>query len=278
MNKVGGFIVIHRQIIDWEWYRNDNTFRLFIHLLLKANYEYGRFEGKVISRGQLVTSLPSLAKELDFTIQQARTALSHLISTGEITSKAYQKYRVITIVNYDKYQDKQQAKQQANNRLTTGKTTGYQQQYNNITNINKETNISSPSENSPPTQDIWFSQFWDEYPKKVSKKDAQSAWKSLKVGPELMAKIMDGLRKWITSDQWTRDGGQFIPYPATWLRKRRWEDNIEQPVPSSPAPAPVKNVVAQNYEQRDYVPVQDDFMARQEARVLEHMRRKELGL
>jgi hypothetical protein len=173
---------------------------------------------------------------------------------------------------------RQRERQTTDKRPTNDVTNDRQQYNNNNNNINKETNINSPSENSPPTQDIWFSQFWDEYPKKVSKKDAQSAWKSLKVGPELMAKIMDGLREWITSDQWTRDGGRFIPYPATWLRKRRWEDNIEQPVPSSPAPAPVKNVVAQNYEQRDYVPVQDDFMARQEARVLEHMRRKELGL
>lgn len=279
MNKVGGFIVIHRQIIDWEWYRDTNTFCLFIHLLLMANYEDGRFEGKVVRRGQLITSLSSLSKKTGLSIRQTRTALEHLISTGEVTNESCPQYRVISIVNYDKYQDMRQRERQTTDKRPTNDVTNDRQQYNNNNNnINKETNINSPSENSPPTQDIWFSQFWDEYPKKVSKKDAQSAWKSLKVGPELMAKIMDGLRKWITSDQWTRDGGRFIPYPATWLRKRRWEDNIEQPVPSSPAPAPVKNVVAQNYEQRDYVPVQDDFMARQEARVLEHMRRKELGL
>ena len=40
------YIKIDRKILDWEWYRNLNTCRLFFHLLLKANWKDGRFEGK----------------------------------------------------------------------------------------------------------------------------------------------------------------------------------------------------------------------------------------
>ena len=129
-----GFILLYRQITEWEWYKNPNTFRVFLHCLLMANFTDGRFEGQDIKRGQFVTSLPSLSKQTSLSIQQVRTALDHLKSTGEITDKAYPKYRVITVVKYNNYQqDNRQnnsqatGNQQASNRLSTG----YQQQYNN---------------------------------------------------------------------------------------------------------------------------------------------------
>ena len=154
MNKAGGFIVIHRKITEWEWYKDTNTFCLFIHLLLTANYEDGRFEGKVIKRGQLVTSLNSLSEETGLSIRQTRTALSHLISTGEVTNKSYTKYRVITITNYSMYQDKRQAKRQTNDKQPTNKLTVNRQQYNNNNNINKGTNNSrSMSAFQPPSLD-----------------------------------------------------------------------------------------------------------------------------
>jgi len=140
MSKPGGFITLHRQIMDWEWYGDPCTFNLFIHLLLMASYEENRFEGRVIQRGQVVTSLTNLAKETGQTIRQTRTALSHLISTGEVTNESTTQYRVISIVNYDKYQtiDKASDKQSTNDRQTNRQTN--RQHYNNINNINKVTN------------------------------------------------------------------------------------------------------------------------------------------
>ena len=136
-----GFILLYRQITEWEWYRNPNTFRVFLHCLLMANFTDGRFEGKPVNRGQFVTSLPNLAKQTSLSIQQVRTALDHLKSTGEITDKAYSKYRVITVVKYDDYQkdnrqDNSQStgNQQADNRQSTGN----QQQYKNNNNVIKE--------------------------------------------------------------------------------------------------------------------------------------------
>ena len=132
-----GFILLYRQITEWEWYQNPNTFRVFLHCLLKANFTDGRFEGITVNRGQFVTSLPTLSKQTRLTIQQVRTALDHLKSTGEITDKAYSKFRVITVVKYDEYQkdnrqDNSQStgNQQASNRPATGE----QQQYNNNNN------------------------------------------------------------------------------------------------------------------------------------------------
>lgn len=125
-----GFILLYRQITEWEWYHDPNTFRVFLHILLKANFTDGRFEGKVVKRGQLVTSLPQLSQQTKLSIQKIRTALSHLISTGEITDDANRQYRVITVVNYDKYQvdNRQDNRQPTDDQQTTNRQDGENQQ------------------------------------------------------------------------------------------------------------------------------------------------------
>ena len=99
-----GFIKIDRKMLQWGWMKNPNTAHLFLVLLLKANYKDMVFDGKPIKVGSLVTSLQTLGEISGLTVQQCRTALKHLKSTGELTSKTYPKYQVITIVNYKKYQ------------------------------------------------------------------------------------------------------------------------------------------------------------------------------
>lgn len=98
------YIKLNRKIINWEWYLNINVKTLFIHCLLKANWKDGRFEGKEIKRGSFVTSLEKLSKETGLSVRQVRTALNHLFLTGELTSEANSKYRIITVVNYNQYQ------------------------------------------------------------------------------------------------------------------------------------------------------------------------------
>lgn len=98
------FIKLYKKMLKWEWYDDTNTFRLFMHCLLKANWKVGEWHGLTINPGQFVTSLPNLSKETGLSIQQTRTALSHMISTGEITDKAYTKFRVITVNKWSEYQ------------------------------------------------------------------------------------------------------------------------------------------------------------------------------
>lgn len=99
-----GYIKLNRKILDWEWYKNINTKVLFFHMLLKANWKEGKFEGQTIPRGSFVSSLPKLADETELTIREVRTAISHLKSTGELTVKSYSKYSVFTVNNYNSYQ------------------------------------------------------------------------------------------------------------------------------------------------------------------------------
>ena len=120
-----GWVKIHRQFLDWEWYDDNNTKILFIHLLLKANHKSKKYRGKLIEIGQHVTGLEVLCKETGLSIQKIRTAISKLKSTNEITIKTSSKGTVIQIVNYTKYQ------------IATNELTNQQQTSNKPATTNK---------------------------------------------------------------------------------------------------------------------------------------------
>jgi hypothetical protein len=104
MTTNNGWIKLHRQILEWEWYDDINCFRLFTHLLLKANHKEKRYKGLLIKVGQVVTSRDLLAEETGLSSQQVRTALTKLKSTNEITSVTSSQGTIIQIVSYEKYQ------------------------------------------------------------------------------------------------------------------------------------------------------------------------------
>lgn len=121
MNENNGFIILDRKMLNWGWYQDINTKTLFIHCLFKANWKDGEFQGEKIPRGSFVTSLNKLSEELSsnkqkFTLQAIRTSLKHLVATHELTIKTTNKYTVITVNNYDNYQD---LNKQLNKQLTT---------------------------------------------------------------------------------------------------------------------------------------------------------------
>lgn len=101
MNK--GFMNLHRQLLDWEWFDNSQMVHLWIYLLLKANYQDDCWHGITIPRGSLVTSLESISKATKLSIRQIRTCITHLKSTGEITIKTTNRFSIITICKYDAY-------------------------------------------------------------------------------------------------------------------------------------------------------------------------------
>ena len=99
-----GWIKLHRSIINWDWFSNDKTFRLYIYILLKANVEDASWLGVKVKRGQFVTSRGHLADALGLSVQEIRTALRHLEKTGDISVKTTRFYTLITVENYDLYQ------------------------------------------------------------------------------------------------------------------------------------------------------------------------------
>lgn len=81
-----------------------------------------------------------------------------------------------------------------------------------------------PSYNHQEPPNDSFGRFWNAYPKKMAKGGAQKAWKKLKVAPSFLDTILMAIEKQKQSTNWKKDEGKFIPYPATWLNGRRWED------------------------------------------------------
>lgn len=71
-----------------------------------------------------------------------------------------------------------------------------------------------------------FPEFWAEYPRKDAKADAVKAWKAIRlhIVTDNLEPLMAGLRAWRRNEQWAKDGGKFIPLPATFLRGMRWLD------------------------------------------------------
>ena len=119
-----------------------------------------------------------------------------------------------------------------------------QNQANQAVNVNDNVNVNvndnvinippiSPKGDKPeikPEKESFsesFNDFWKAYPKKVSKTTALRAWNKLKPNDNLVREILSALERQKTSVQWQKDNGQFVPYPATWLNGRRWEDEYE---------------------------------------------------
>ena len=101
-----------------------------------------------------------------------------------------------------------------------------------IRNNSKEKNNTpiAPSGGTSES-DMLFDRFWALYPRKANKKAARRAWDKLKPDLLLCSQMSVALKAQMRSEQWTRDGGQYIPYPSTWINGRRWEDEA----PSAPA-------------------------------------------
>ena len=119
---MSGHIKIDRRILGWEWYKDRNTFKLFIHLILRANWKDGRFQGVEIPRGSLASSYQNLANETGLSIQNVRTSVKKLKTTGELTVSQHTKFSVFTIKNYGRYQ--------TSNTETNSQLTGDQQATN----------------------------------------------------------------------------------------------------------------------------------------------------
>jgi len=91
-----------------------------------------------------------------------------------------------------------------------------------------------------------FNQFWYEYPKKKAKLAAMRVWAKLKPDDELFEAIMLGLRRARASIEWKREGGRFIPHPATFLNQGRWEDEY-LPSEQRPSKRDLQNMSIEEY-------------------------------
>ena len=145
-----GWVKLHRSLIDWEWYSDINTTRLFVHLLLTANHKDNNWRGITIKRGSRLTSLDKLSTETSLSVSKIRTSIKKLILTNEIASESHTQHTVFIIKNYDDYQgsDKQNDKPVTNESQTNDKPIATNK---NVKKDNNEKKVTSRF--TPPSFD-----------------------------------------------------------------------------------------------------------------------------
>jgi hypothetical protein len=103
-------------------------------------------------------------------------------------------------------------------------------------------------------EELLFARFWDAYPKHTAKTAARKAFDKVNPDAAKVETMLSAIEKQKASAQWQENGGQFIPYPATWLNQNRWEDELPKQTAGNG-----KTVVAQQYTQRDYTGTTETF-------------------
>lgn len=205
-----GYIKLHRKIADWEWYNDPNTFRLFMHLLLNANYEAKKWQGLDIQPGQLLTGRIKLAHELKLSEQEIRTSISKLKSTNEITTSSTNKFSIVTLNRWADYQDRNPPKQPT-------KQPGTHQTSNQQSTTDKEGKEDKEVKNNNIAQ---FDEFWNLYDKNVGKKKCIIKWAKLSTSD--IEQIFIHISAYVKS---TPDS-KFRKDALTFLNGECWNDEI----------------------------------------------------
>ncbi len=147
-----GWITIDRKILEWEYYHDLTTFKVFLHLILTANFKDTKYMGFIVKRGSLIIKQSELAEQLNLTIKQLRTAFTKLKKSGVIETNSTNKFTIVKIINYEYYQNtERQTKgtQGANEGQTKGEQRAHiDKQINNDNNVNNENNSSSSNSNN----------------------------------------------------------------------------------------------------------------------------------
>ena len=248
-----GYIKLFRKIAEWQWYDDLPTKVLYIHLLLKANWEEKKWHGTTIKRGELKTSVGHLAKECGLSEKQVRTAKEKLESTGEIIVEATNKYTKIIVVNYDDYQswgeqktgynayeqrdnledDYFEDKQKINKRQSKDilmATTKELLESNKLLECQESNNICSSSSSikiSKKHIKKEFEDLWGKYPRKQNKSVALNAYFEARKDGCDYQKVLNGLEDYLKHIKDNHIDKQYIKTGGRWFEGRCWEDDYE---------------------------------------------------
>ena len=190
--------------------------------------------------------------EIPYTEQMLATQFNRPLMTVQLALKTFMEFHMIDVIDdvlhvsaWEKYQNVDSLEKiKEQNRIRQSKWREKQKALpsnansnddSNVTvtlhnadrykNIEKEIDTDTPY-NPPKGKEDAFDRFWKVYPKKTGKQDARKAFKNVTVPVETLIEAVEKQKTW---KQWTKDNGQFIPNPATWLRQGRWDDEDYTP-------------------------------------------------
>ena len=230
-----GWLKLYRSILDSAVFQDAEVLKVWIWLLCNVAFEQHDTicYGKVIhlKPGQIATGRKKIAQCTDLNENKVYRSLTTLKSLGNIEIKATNKYSIITVVNWDKYQE-ENGKRTSSEQQTNSKTTTEEQQddskrtqHKNGKNGKKEKNIYICS---------FFQSVWDEYPKKLGKnKVTKAAMEQLEEAGE--ATVMSAVRRYV--EKIKRDGTdeKYIMHGSTFFNGA-WRDYVVEDNPEEQMP------------------------------------------
>lgn len=219
-----GWIKLHSKFLEWEWIDDPKMVSLFLHLLLKANYRANNWKGTQVKRGQMVAGLKALNKTTGISIQSLRTCIGRLKSTGEITVQSTNKFSVITICNYDRYQQLPTGNQQStNNQLTTP-----------IDNIDSKEDIKGEFATPPISKFSKFIKFFNDVKKVETGTLGKFTTANQKAKRQFTALLknygfaeIDAATKSMFRDKFHRESGYKYATPELLTRPEKFERFLE---------------------------------------------------
>ena len=194
---------------------------LFYRLIVNCD-DYGRFDGRIaIIKNRLFPLKENLTAK---TVKDGINKLASvgLVSLYEVDGKPY-----LHLPTWNDHQNVRATRSKYPAPEEGLNTSEYicNQMQSDASKCTRESNpIQSESKSESKCVSAGFDLFWDAYPKKKSKQAAEKAFKKVKVPVEV---LMAAVERQKQSKDWLKDGGQFIPYPATWLNQGRWEDEVD---------------------------------------------------
>ena len=225
-----GWLKLYRSILDSAVFQDAEILKVWIWLLCNVAFEQHDTicYGKVIhlKPGQIATGRKKIAQCTDLNETKVYRALTSLKSLGNIEIKATNKYSVITVVNWDKYQD-ENGKRTSSEQQTNSKTTTEEHQDNNKRTQHKN------GKNGKKEKNIYICSFfqsvWDEYPKKLGKnKITKAAMEQLEEAGEDI--VMNAVRNYAEKIKKEGTEEKYIMHGSTFFNGA-WRDYVVEDKP-----------------------------------------------
>lgn len=245
MNR--GYVKLWRKTLDNGIMRNHQLLAFWVWCLMRATHKPVKvmvgYQVIGLEPGQLIFGRDKAASMLNLSPRTVRTCLETLKNAQQLTIQTTNKYSIISIINWHVYQGNENANDQQDDHLSVQRATNKRPTNDQQTTTNKNVlRTQSTKEEQPPmpppggdlpeksiakkqqpyTQE--FMSFWKAYPRKVGKDAAWRAWAKRNGTRPPVADIIAAVESQKHGEQWQRDGGQYIPNPATWINQGRWAD------------------------------------------------------
>lgn len=220
--KVGMFDDEKIQLIEAVPELGDAFLVIWIRLLALA--------GKINSNGFIfiAENIPYSPKQLSIIFRKSEEVVRAALKLfADLRMIEINDCNVIKISNWEKHQSIGMDRIRS---LTKARVEKFRSKQKNCNVTVTQCNATDSDSDSDSDSDIryiqWFDKFWDEYPRKVSKKKAKSIFLKICKNEETLQEMLTAISIQKQSEQWQKNNGQFIPYPTSWLNQERWEDEL----------------------------------------------------